>query len=534
LLAGRPIKQVPALRRRCLVSSRAGRWGLHAGLLGLALLAGACATSPVGTPHKTDTFALPDLNSTRLGKIFEPVAAKHLGFSGVDLVSSGREAFEVRFGLAHLAEKTIDAQYYLWAPDSSGLRMLSALLDAADRGVRVRVLLDDLNFAGMDFDLAVLNAYPNVEIRLFNPFTYRNDRLLDVFTDFNRVNHRMHDKIFVVDNTVAVVGGRNIGDEYFSANPISDFRDLDLVAGGPVVRAASANFDAFWNSPWAVSIHALEREKITRDQGRQLLAGLARKIAADKSFPFSTETDPARLSHIVGTLLARFTWAPAILLADKPDKPQTSAPGVLDQLRADLGKSLSKELLIESAYFVPAGNVADTLCRLSGRGVRVTVLTNSLESTDVPSVFAVYSKYRVQLLRCGIELHELRAAANFLRRWTWLTFNSQAELHTKTYVFDQSKVMIGSFNMDPRSATLNAEDALLVDSPVLAAKVAKFIEAGMAPDNSYEVRLGNNGEMAWYFRDNGQYLSFDREPGENLWGYVTQGILSALPIDNLQ
>jgi putative cardiolipin synthase len=525
---------MPTLRLHGSMLPRAGKWSLRLALLALALLAGACATSPVEQPHKIDTFALPNPNLTRLGEIFEPAAAKHPGLSGIDLVSSGREAFEVRFRLAHLAQKTIDVQYYLWAPDSSGSRMLLALLDAADRGVRVRVLLDDLNFEGMDFDLAVLNAYPNVEIRLFNPFTYRNDRFIDVFTDFNRINHRMHDKIFVVDNTVAVVGGRNIGDEYFSIDPVSDFRDLDLFAAGPIVRAASANFDAFWNSPWAVSIRALDRVKITRDETRQLVAALARKIAADKSFPFSTETDQARLNHMVSTLLARFIWAPATLLADKPDKPQTSAPGVLDQLRADLGKSLNQELLIESAYFVPVGNVADTLCRLSGRGVWVKVLTNSLESTDVVSVFAAYAKYRDQLLRCGVELHELRAAANFLKRWTWLAFNSQAQLHTKAYVFDRSKVMIGSYNMDPRSATLNAEDAILVDSSVLADKVAKFIESGMELDNSYQVKLENTGKMTWYFRNNGQYLSFDREPGENFWGYVTQEILSALPIDNLQ
>jgi cardiolipin synthase C len=523
-----------ALRLGGSILSPAGTWALRLGLLGLALLAGACATSPVGTPHKTDTFALPDPNSTRLGEIFEPAAAKHPGLSGVDLVSSGREAFEVRFRLAHLAQKTIDAQYYMWAPDASGSRMLLALLDAADRGVRVRVLLDDLNFEGMDFDLAVLNAYPNVEIRLFNPFTYRNDRFLDVFTDFNRINHRMHDKIFVVDNTVAVVGGRNIGDEYFSLDPVSDFRDLDLVVAGPVVRAASANFDAFWNSSWAVSIRALDREKITPDEVRRLVAGLDREIAADRSFPFSTATDPALLDKMVNSLLARFIWAPATLLADKPDKPQTSAPGVLDQLRADLGKSLSRELLIESAYFVPADNVADTLCRLSGRGVRVKVLTNSLESTDVPSVFTAYAKYRAQLLGCGVELHELRASAALIKQWTWLTFKSQAELHTKAYVFDRSKVLVGSFNLDPRSATLNAEDAILVDSPVLAAKVASFTETGMRLDNSYQVRIEGGGELNWYFRDNGQYLRFGREPGENFWGYVTQAVLSMLPIENLQ
>jgi cardiolipin synthase C len=521
------------MRLHGAIPSQLRPWALRLGLLGLALLTAACATSPVGTEHKRDSFALSDPSSTSLGEIFQPVVAKHPGLSGVDLVSSGREAFEIRFGLAHLAQKTIDAQYFEWDPDSSGLRMLRAMLDAADRGVRVRMLLDDLNFEGMDFELAALNDYPNVEIRLFNPFIYRTDRFLDFLTDFSRVNHRMHDKMFLIDNTVAMIGGRNIGDEYFSADPVADFRDLDLFTTGPVVQAASANFDTFWNSSWAVSIRKIDTQKITPDEIRRLVAGLDQKIAADKSFPFKTDTDPAHLNTMVASLLKRLIWAPAQLLADKPDKAETSKSTVLAELRADLGKSLSKEMLIEAAYFLPV-STTDMLCRLVARGVHVKVLTNSLESTDEPATFASYSDYRAALLKCGIELHELRRAANFVRQWKWLTFSSKAQLHTKTYVFDRSKVMIGSFNFDPRSANLNTEDALLVDSPALAAKVVAFTENGMKQSNSYQVKLESNGELGWYFSDNKQYFRYDREPGENFWDHITQEVYSVLPLENLE
>jgi putative cardiolipin synthase len=206
---------------------------------------------------------------------------------------------------------------------------------------------------------------------------------------------------------------------------------------------------------------------------------------------------------------------------------------VLADLRADLGKSLSKELLIEAAYFLPV-STTDMLCRLVARGVHVKVLTNSLESTDEPGEFASYSGYRAALLKSGIELHELPRAANFVQQWTWLTLSSKAQLHTKTYVFDRSKVMIGSFNFDPRSANLNAEDAILVDSPALAAKVVAFTENGMDQSNSYQLKLESNGDLGWYFSDKNQYFRYDREPGENFWGYITQEVYSMLPLENLQ
>jgi putative cardiolipin synthase len=495
----------------------------------------ACAgtVAPVAPPHNHEVHAIADPETTALGKVFAAEAQKHPGLSGFDLITSGRTAFEARYVFAHLAQRTIDAQYFIWADDATGRNMLLALLDAAARGVRVRLLLDDLNLDGQDSTLAAVRAHPNIEVRLFNPFETRNAHTLDLLYDFARLNHRMHNKAFIVDNAVAVIGGRNMADPYFSADEQANFRDLDLFAAGPIVRAASQEFDEFWNSPWATSIHRLVSERPTPDEVHEMVAHLHDQIDATP-YPFRTAVDAPFLEHFVDAVRGRLIWGKPTLLADRPDKPMTSEPELAETLHAKVGGAIEKELLLESAYFVPAGNGTAHLCALRQRGVEIRVLTNSLASTDEASAYAGFMRHRDDLLRCGIELHELRPDAAFVQReWTWLRGRSEAELHTKAVVFDRAAVMIGSFNLDPRSRNLNTELAILVESPALAAKVAAFITAGMSLANSFRLELDEDDDVVWVAEDQGSQIRFRRSPNAGLWHRLEADILSLLPIEEL-
>ena len=500
----------------------------------LALASHCASVQPVGPPHGSASHAFADPQTTRLGRAFAADVKTHPGLSGLELVTSGRDAFEGRYAFAAMAEKTIDAQYYLWTGDGSGRRLMRALLEAADRGVRVRLVLDDLGLEGKDAGLAAINAHPNVEVRLFNPFAFRSGHVGDFLFDFARVNHRMHDKALIVDNAVAVVGGRNISDHYFSVDGESNFRDVDLFAAGPIVREVSETFDAFWNSQWSTSIKDLADQPPDAEALHALRARLDQHIAEDTKFPFPTAFTGPELDALTREVRAHMVWGKARVLADRPDKPKTSEPGVIEALHAKIGDTLHSELLLESAYFVPAGNGTKRLCGYVARGVKVRILTNSLASNDEAPVYAGYVRHRDDLLRCGVELHELRPDARFVRHeWTWLKSRSEAELHTKAAVYDRRQVLIGSFNMDPRSARLNTELAILVDSPPLAQKVAEFIEAGMSLSNAYRVELNDDGDVRWVAGAPDALLEFSSAPGASLWRTLETDLLSLLPIEEL-
>jgi putative cardiolipin synthase len=494
-------------------------------------LLGACAVSPPGDEHWRATTALAHPETTALGMLVASDLAAHPGKSGFALVTSGREAFVDRYAFAAAAQKTIDVQYFLWNADSTGRHLLAALLDAADRGVRVRILLDDLHLEGKDSGLAVLAAHRNIELRLFNPFDWRVSHLPDFLFDFARIDHRMHNKAFIVDNAVAIVGGRNIGDPYFSADEQANFRDLDLFAVGPIVQQVSANFDDFWNSQWSRSIDSLDYDRPSPAEVEQLVARLKDKIAEDRAFPFADALTPNHLDALVQDWPRRLVWGEARLLADLPDKPQTSEPGVLDQLRAEIGGTIRSSLLIESAYFIPADRGVNQLCELRRRNVEIEILTNSATTNDELGAYAGYEKYRKGLLRCGVKLYELRPNAGFINEQSrWLSGRSTAELHTKAIVFDDREVLIGSFNLDPRSKNLNTEMAVLIDSPALAAKVTGFIRTGMALKNAYELSL-DGGSIVWMAEDQGETVRLGHEPDIGFWRSLGADILSVLPIE---
>ena len=442
---------------------------------------------------------------------------------------SGRPAFTARVVLADLAEKTLDVQYFLWESDATGRILGDHLMRAADRGVRVRILIDDVNLKDRDAGIAALDAHPNVEIRLFNPFAHRGSHLLGFLVDFDRVNHRMHNKLMVMDNALAIVGGRNMSDPYFEVDPRANFRDLDIAAAGPVVRDLSKVFDRFWNGEWSVPIAAL----VDRPYGEADLRAHVQRVReaiAKGDYPHPLDQDVAALKSELSTLVRGFIWAPAHAVYDDPASISDPSRRVMHTLLFQRFERLQTELLIESAYFIPLDRGVAKLKELVDRGVRVRVLTNSLASNDVIAAFAGYSKRREALVRSGIELYELRPEPGPVRKRLF-GGGSRAGLHTKAIVFDRKDVFIGSFNLDARSSAINTEAGLYVESPALAAQVIEFMNEGVDPDVSFRVQLDKEGKLYWVAEDEGTPLRYDKDPMTTFLQRFAAGFIRLLPVD---
>jgi putative cardiolipin synthase len=490
----------------------------------LLLLAG-CGSLP-SLEERTISAAFPDTDATRLGRAVAPRAAANPGKSGIHPLRDSHAAFAARVLLARAAEYSLDVQYYIWHGDLAGMLLFEALHEAAGRGVRVRLLLDDNGVAGLDGTLAALDAHPNIEVRLFNPFPSRSARWLGYLTDFPRLNRRMHNKSFTADNQAAIVGGRNIGDEYFDAGEGSMFVDLDVLAVGPVVRQVSSDFDRYWASG---SSYPVDRLLPPADGPPELAIDGPRAAAyleAVRDTPFVRQL-------IEGTL--PLEWATAQLVSDDPAKGLgRSGPGMLlpERLSEVLGEPRAEVELV-SAYFVPAKNGTALFTAMARRGVRVTVLTNSLEATDVAVVHAGYAKRRKALLEAGVRIFELRAISPQSQRGGALvgsSGSSASSLHAKTFAVDRARVFVGSFNFDPRSAHLNTEMGLVIDSPALAGRIAESFARDI-PERSYEVRLSADGGLRWIERRGSEELSHDTEPGAGALKRLGVRLLSLLPID---
>jgi putative cardiolipin synthase len=447
--------------------------------------------------------------------------------SGIYILPTGREAFAARFLLARHAERTIDAQTYILHRDVTGRLFLGALLAAADRGVRVRLLVDDLSAREVESDLAALDAHPSLEVRLFNPFSRSVwpglTRLFDTLMHPVRLNHRAHNKSFTVDGAITIVGGRNIGDEYFDASPHVNFADLDLVAMGPAAAGVGADFDAYWASPLAVPMAAwpsLRRTTADLDEERRALDEHAR---THRDSPYA---ESVRASDLVQHILAGdvpLVWARAKSVADKPEKATASReqlPGLL--LGRDvipIARGVQRELVLVSPYFVPGKNGVAWIRTLRERDARVRILTNALAATDVPLVHSGYERYRRELLELGVELFELQPTAAERRGDDrhGLFGSSGASLHAKTFVFDRKTLFVGSLNFDPRSVELNTEQGLLVESAELAESLLALFEQATQPSNSYRVALepaegGSDARMQWLGEEQGRSVRFTSDP----------------------
>ena len=493
------------------------------------LLVAGCASVPKDYP-RTESAALKDPESTAIGQYFSRAARRHPGKSGFAIIRKPRPAFTARVALTELAEKTLDMQYYLWEPDSTGRILAERLVRAADRGVRVRLLVDDMTLSGRDAAVAAIDAHPNIEIRVFNPLAHRKARALGFIADFNRVNHRMHNKLMVMDNAIAIVGGRNIGNHYFGVDTEANFRDLDIAAGGPVVREISDVFDHFWNGSWSIPIAALVDRPYT-DADLQATLKTVREQIAEERYPHPLDQDVAELKSQLMGILDEFIWAPGRIVWDDP--AEIAATGKTSALTEGVFKRvgrLDSELLIESAYFAPRDRGADALAKLHDQGVRIRVLTNSLASNDVLAAHAGYTEHRARLVADGIELHELRPDPEPVSKKV-LSGSSKAALHTKAIVFDRKDVFIGSMNLDPRSGDINTEAGLYVESPELAAQVIDYMDEGVRPENSYRVLLDENGKLYWLTESGGREQRYDKDPHSTGMQRFVAGFIRMLPVE---
>lgn len=473
-----------------------------------------------------------DTADTRLGQSVRPLTQAHPGKSGVFALADGRDAFAARVLLADASERSLDIQYYIWQDDTTGTLLFEALRRAADRGVRVRLLLDDNGTAGLDAVLAALDAHPDIEVRLFNPFLHRRWRALGYLTDFSRLNRRMHNKSFTADNQATIIGGRNVGDEYFDAGEGLSFSDLDVLAIGPVVNDVSRDFDRYWASD-----SSYPAERVLPPVSRDALAGVA-------SAAWLVEQDPATAQYrqaIAGLPYVRqalagqlpFEWAKTLMVSDDPAKGLgRAADNQLLWLRLQqILQAPERELELVSAYFVPGANGTEYFSALARQGVQVTILTNSLAATDVPAVHAGYAKRRKPMLEAGVVLFEMDAGFSPPPAEPHGPIgSSSASLHAKTFSVDRSRVFIGSFNFDPRSARLNTEMGFVIDSPAMARAIADAF-AGSIPARAYSVRLSDAGALQWVEQRDGKEIVHDEEPGAGLWLRAFVGVLSVLPIE---
>jgi cardiolipin synthase C len=474
---------------------------------------------------------------TRLEHWIESRAAANgsNGRSAFRLLPTGLDAFVARAVLIELAERTLDLQYYIFHQDQTGSLIVDRLLAAADRGVRVRVLLDDWGTLEKDDEsVAGVDAHPNIEVRLFNPYSHRSGlyRLVELLTRFARVNRRMHNKQFIADGVATILGGRNIGDEYFSRGEL-DFQDVDVLGAGPIARQSTASFETYWTSAWAVPISRLG--KFAPDPAAFAPARARLRDRCDRLH------DTAYARALAGSDLARdlrahdlhLHWADARVIADPPDKLAQPAGTRSDAyLRGQISpyvRAARSELLVVSPYFVPGKAGVDLFGDRRAAGVSVCVLTNSLAATDVWLVHAGYMKYRRPLLERGVRLYELRpeaAGARKARTSKASVGSSRASLHGKTFVLDRTSVFIGSVNLDPRSLEQNTEVGVLVSSPELAEEVAALFARWSSPELAYEVTEGTDARLHWTG-------GFTDEPGAGVWRRLGAKLFSHLPIDSL-
>ena len=502
--------------------------------IALVSLVTGCVSLP-SLEGRNETSALVDTQGTRLGLALAPLAAANPGKSGIYALAEPGGAFAARALLASAAERSLDVQYYIWHGDQTGYMLFEALWQAAERGVRVRLLLDDNSTRGLDATIVALDAHPNIDVRLYNPVVHRGARSLNFLADFTRVNRRMHNKSFTADNQATIVGGRNIGNEYFGAGTGVAFRDLDVIAVGTVVREVSTAFDLYWNSA-----SAYPATRLVGSAALDAAASLREKFEAVRDDPVSaTYLGALRNTTLMRELLdgrLAFEWTTARLFRDDPAKTLDTADRtdvlLLSALLNEV-RPLNMSFDLVSPYLVPGEGGTQALAALAGRGVQVRILTNSAAATDVGAVHAGYAKRREDLLRAGIRLYELKPSAVERGPEEKQTTggSSGASLHAKTFAIDRSRLFVGSFNFDARSARLNTEMGLLIDSPALAARLAASFEDDI-PNAAYEVRRDAvSGNLEWIERTHAGEKRFTSEPGIGILSRAWLGFISILPIE---
>jgi putative cardiolipin synthase len=494
----------------------------------------ACASVDFDYP-KEDSRAFTDTDDTFFGKELTGVVSSHPeGESGFYPMNDAIDALATRLLMAEEAERSIDAQYYLIKSDVVGNVFIEVLLRAADRGVRVRLLLDDILTKGYDAGMVALDSHPNFEIRIFNPFAYRSARGLGFLTDFSRVNRRMHNKSFTIDNQITIIGGRNIAAEYFGAREDAKFGDLDVMGVGPVVQDVSNMFDDYWNHPAAAPVPSFA--KMTEDPEGDLVE-LRKRLKASRDAIEGTpyaEAVQRQVNHYIETDEGFLKWAPYTLAVDSPDKSNKKLAEDAKSITTALKQSIltaKKEVLIISPYFVPRKNGIEVFSTLQKSGVDVTIITNSLAANNQKTVHGGYAPSRKPLLEAGVKIYEVRPDAGVSGSEYVAGSAARATLHTKAFMVDRHDVFIGSFNFDPRSANINTELGVIIHSDSFAESMLDNIDHKIKY-NTYELFLNEKGKLRWREFNGDDVTIHEKEPSTSWWNRFVAGFYRIMPIDS--
>ncbi|MBT5488390.1 MAG: phospholipase D family protein, partial [Halieaceae bacterium] len=487
---------------------KAGRW---VGLIGLSLFLVACASAPMVNDKPASYF-------NDRGAVESPLTALASAHprSGVSLLADPDDALQSRLHLAALAQSTLDLQYYLWQGDDSGLALTYEVLRAAERGVRVRILLDDIYHSGRDSAYQTLDSHPNVEVRLFNPMGNRGSvKQMNYAVGKSAFNYRMHNKIFLVDGVAAILGGRNIGDEYFGRDASFNFQDMDAIAIGEVAADTGEAFDLFWNAELAIPVSALTQRTyhITEEQTAQLITARERVRPAVERGRAASATRADWLATLASGLL----WTKAEILVDRPDRSDDYPDSAFMTFMHDAHAQPRESAVIQTAYLIPNGPTLANLERLTSAGVTLRILTNSAKSNNHSSVHAYYAGYRKALLTTGIDLYEVQGKGSLAAYLDRVGEDAHAGLHTKAMVIDDRVAVIGSYNMDPRSRVWNSEIALIVRDPDFARQVLQEMERDFAPEASWRLSLDDTGALIWTGESGDELVQLTKDPGSSWW-----------------
>jgi len=515
------------------------------------VLLNACAQLPVDYESKK-TYVLTDTNHTELGKRASRFENKKKD-SYLYLLNEGTEAFYARLALLSLAERSIDVQYFIWHDDLIGKLLFGGMLDAADRGVRVRILLDDINVnTEVENILYAMDQHENIEVRLYNPFATRGFRIADFVTDGFRINRRMHNKSFTVDNQFTIVGGRNIGNEYFAAHKESNFEDLDVLSAGPIVQDVGKQFDVYWNSKVVIPVKAFSHNEAAVGDLASLKKQLKVFYNGAKGSDYALDVQDSKMYKMITKKSFKkesdgLYSGKGNVIYDDPEKALDKSEKEVVYLKSLLKPHLEKateSVEIISPYFVPGDSGTEYLLSLVKKGIKVRVVTNSLSSTDGVLVQSGYANHRIDLLEGGVELYELKTkfktkASRSLRR----SAKAKSGLHAKTYIFDRKEIFIGSFNFDPRSANINSEVGVVYLVPELANMISSTVFDVDIDKQFYKMQLLIENEdvdgidvevkkVVWVETKDGKKIRHTTDPETSWWRRFSEDFLSIMPVES--
>jgi len=511
-------------RKSMTAGERKAIWKWPRRLILFALISAGCASlDPIDLPQE---LAPPPEHST----LWDSVGTAAAGDWHV-LLNTGPAALDWRLRTIDSASSSIDLQTFLWHFDTSGAMVLNHLIAAAERGVEVRILIDDSFLVQEDELILALAEHPNIEYRVFNPFKRRSGgfatRQLLNLAEFSRLDHRMHNKAMVIDNQVAIVGGRNLADAYFGLDSGANFRDLELLLGGSIVEEVSTNFDIYWNNRWSFPVESISHRKASAEQLAE-----ARRISTASPHVHDEESLEEMISKWLEVVEDGDTGN-AILFADNPpaDNPKSSeeAPIQVANELIDLFDSAESEILVVSAYLIPTPELERAVKRALDRGVRVRILTNSIGSNNHLAAHSAYRNHIDTLLKHGAELHETRIHARDRGRYILAPITRKTlALHAKAVIFDGDKVFVGSANLDPRSLRINTEMGFLVVSRPFNKKVREALESDFSTANAWRLELQSNGKVIWVADDQ----TLESQPALSSMQRIEDWFFSNLPIES--